>query len=311
MTLSVYWKSGGKTRSLVEKPFATEAEFEKYIFENQDILGDDLSLIYRQIRTGSRQGIPDMLGIDQDARVCLIELKNVEADEAVLPQALTYAIWAETNPDSIKALWLESKTKPENIELDWDNLDIRVILIAPSFRDAVRQMAGKIGYQVDLIQVKRYCLDDDEFVLVDLLERKPDRKPRQTSAKGEWDWAYYESEHGKEATGQFRQAFDAVDAVVKKHGWDVPYNLNKGYIGFKLGNRVLFSVTWGGAYAWKVKVKVTAQEAQGFKGKDWEFQAYDDTFHEAVFKPLNPKSPDVSEMEPFFIAAYERVSGSK
>lgn len=309
--LNIYWKSGGQTRTLMEKKFASEAEFERYIFENQDILGDDFSIIYRQIRTGNRQGIPDMLGVDQDARVCLFELKNVEATEDVLPQALQYAIWAETNPDSIKAIWLESKTRPENIQMDWDSLDVRVIIIAPSFREAVYNMAGKIGYQVDLVQVKRYCLDDNEFVLVDQFERKAERKPTQTTAKGEWDWSYYESEHGKEATGQFRRAFEAVEAVVKKHGWDVPYNLNKGYIGFKLGNRVLFSVSWGGAYAWKVKVKVPAQEAQSFKGKDWVFQAYDDTFHEAVFKPLNPTSPDVSEMEPYFVAAYERVSGSK
>jgi len=126
--LNLYWKSGEQTRSLIEKPFKSEAEFEKYIFENQDILGD-IYITHRQIRTGSKQGIPDMLGVDQDARVCIIELKNHEADENILPQALSYAIWAETNPDSIKAIWLESKQKPEGIEIDWDNLDIRIILI--------------------------------------------------------------------------------------------------------------------------------------------------------------------------------------
>jgi hypothetical protein len=113
---NLYWKTTGQTRTLIEKPFQTEAEMEKYIFDNQDLLGD-VSVTYRQIRTGQKQGIPDMLGVDQDARVCLIELKNQPADEDILPQALGYAIWAETNPDSIKAIWLESKRKPENIEI--------------------------------------------------------------------------------------------------------------------------------------------------------------------------------------------------
>src|SRR5690606_7294503 len=104
----------------------SENELEAYIFANQEILGGDISIIYRQIRTGNRQGIPDMLGVDQDARVCIVELKNAEANEDVLSQALGYAMWAETNPDSIKAIWLESKHRPEDIALDWDNLDIRI-----------------------------------------------------------------------------------------------------------------------------------------------------------------------------------------
>ena len=122
--LNLYWRTGAETRSLAEKPFDSEAELEKYILANQELLGGDISIIYRQIQTGSKQGRPDMLGFDQDGRVCIIELKNVEATEDILPQALGYAIWAETNPDSIKAIWLESKERPEEIEIDWDNLDL-------------------------------------------------------------------------------------------------------------------------------------------------------------------------------------------
>lgn len=109
---NLYWKIGGETRILVEKPFQSESEMEKYIFANQDLLGD-VYIICRQVKTGQKQGIPDMLGVDQDARICIIELKNQQADENILPQALGYAIWAETNPDSIKAIWLESKQTVE------------------------------------------------------------------------------------------------------------------------------------------------------------------------------------------------------
>lgn len=309
--LNLYWKSGDQTRSLVEQPFKSEAELEKYIFNNQELLGGDISIIYRQIRTGSKQGIPDMLGVDQDDRICLIELKNVEATEDVLPQALGYAIWAETNPDSIKAIWLESKNKPEDAQIDWDNLDVRVILIAPSFNDAVQRMAGKIGYQVDMVQVRRYGFEQEEFVLVDIAKPKPIDKGKITKVAGIWDWDYYESEHGKEAAGQFRQAVEAVAALVKKQGWDIQPNLNKYYTGFKLGNKVLFSVMWGGAYAWKLRFKLTEREAKAFNGEHWEFQNYDSTFKEATFRPLHPGSPDVKELEPLFVLAYKRVAGVK
>lgn len=30
--LNLYWKSGDQTRSLVSKPFGSEAEFEEYVF---------------------------------------------------------------------------------------------------------------------------------------------------------------------------------------------------------------------------------------------------------------------------------------
>jgi len=309
--LNLYWKSREQTRSLVEKPFKSEAELEQYIFDNQEILGGDIYIIHRQIRTGSRQGIPDMLGIDQDSRVCILELKNGEAGEDILPQVLGYAIWAETNPDSIKAIWLESKRKPEDIELDWDNLDIRIILIAPSFKSTVLRMVDKIGYPVDLVQVRRYCFEEEEFLVVEVLEEKPQPRPGITTVMREWDWNFYESEHGKEATAQFRSVVEAVAALVARQGWELPYNLNKYYTGFKLGNRVVFSVAWGGTYAWNLRFKLPEDVAKSFEGQLWEFQRYDRSFHEAVFRPLMPDSPDIAELESLFIKAYQYVSGRR
>lgn len=306
---NLYWKVNGETRTLVEKPFQNESEMEKYIFANQDLLGD-VSIIYRQIKTGQKQGIPDMLGVDQDSRVCMIELKNHPASEEILPQALGYAIWAETNPDSIKAIWLESKNKPENVELDWDKLDIRIILVAPSFKNTVPQMAGKLGYPIDLVQIRRYSFDEDEFISVEFIEEPS--KPKITTTKGitNWDWNYYEKEHGHEATAQFKTAVEDIDKLVKKQGWNISYNINKYYTGFKIGNKVIFSIAWGGTYVWKLKFKLPKESAAGYKGKDWEFQSYDESFGEAIFKPLKPKSPNIQELEHFFVEVYRRVSGS-
>ncbi|MEM3147220.1 MAG: hypothetical protein QXY94_06695 [Archaeoglobaceae archaeon] len=304
---TLYWKIHGETRTLVEKPFQSEAEMEKYIFANPDLLGD-IYIIYRQIKTGQKQGIPDMLAVDQDARICIIELKNQPADEDILPQALGYAIWAETNPDSVKAIWLESKQKPENIQIDWDKLDIRLILLAPSFKNTVPRMAGKIGYPIDLVQIRRYSFDENEFISVEFIDEQPNTKVTTTKGVTTWDWGYYEAEHGQEATAQFRKVVESIDALVKKKGWNLPYNLNKYYVGFKFGNRVIFNVAWGGTYAWKLKFKIPKDLAVGFKGQDWEFQTYDDTFGEAIFRPLK-KSPDIQELEQVLVESYKHVTG--
>ena len=158
--VNLYWKNNNQITDVEEKPFINEADFEKFIFDNQNILGGDISIIHRQIRSGTKDGIPDMIGIDTDNRICIIELKNIEANEDIVPQALQYAIWAETNPDSIKSLWLECKNKPEDLKPDWDNLDIRILLVAPNFKQNVLKMSKKINYPVELYKVRS---PDDHF----------------------------------------------------------------------------------------------------------------------------------------------------
>lgn len=306
--LNLYWKTNDQTRNLIPMPFKSENEFESYVFQNQELLGD-VFIIHRQIRTGNKQGIPDMIGVDQDARICIIEMKNVEVGEDILPQILGYAMWAETNPDSIKAIWLESKHKPEEIELDWDNLDVRAIVVAPGFKTTVLRMANKIGYPVDLVQIQRFTFENDEFLLVEVLAEQPSPKVVSTKVMGTWDWDFYEKEHGKEATDQFRKAVDELQHFVQKNKWDIPYNLNKYYVGFKLGNRVIFGVYWGGTHAWNVRMKIPQEVASKFKGENWEFQRYDDDFHEALFRPKNRKSAGLSDLETLLLQAFIINSG--
>lgn len=85
----------------VKKPFQTEAELEKYLMNTREIFSD-IFILKRQVNTG--KDIPDIIGIDRDNNIVIIENKNVAVTEDILPQILRYAIWAETNPDSIKAM---------------------------------------------------------------------------------------------------------------------------------------------------------------------------------------------------------------
>jgi hypothetical protein len=67
-----------RTRNLVEMPFGVRSWSSKsYVFENQEILGGD---IHDHLPPNSHRkqprAFPDMLGVDQDERVCIIELKN-------------------------------------------------------------------------------------------------------------------------------------------------------------------------------------------------------------------------------------------
>ena len=116
---------------------------------------------------------------------------------------------------------------------------------------------------------------------------------------------------GKEATAQFHKAVDAIEAFVAKQGWDLPYNLNKYYTGFKLGNKVVMSVRWGSTYTWNLRLKLPPGVADEFKEEHWEFQRYSRHFNEVVLRPLHPDSPKVDELEPLLVKAYKHVSGAE
>ena len=128
---NLFWKTKQGTKVLLATPFKTEDEFEKLIFETPEIL-EDIFLIKRQIRGVSKSGIPDIVGIDNDGNICIVEMKNINVDASIIPQVLQYAFWAETNPDSVKSLWLEYENKPDELSISWDSFQVRIIVIAPS-----------------------------------------------------------------------------------------------------------------------------------------------------------------------------------
>jgi len=309
---TLFWKSDNITKNLVTKDFKSESAFEKYVFNNQDLLGDVI-ILYRQIHTGSRQGIPDMLGVDQDGNICIIEMKNIHVGEDILPQVLGYAIWAETNPDSIKAIWLESKNKPDDIQIDWDSIRIRVIVIAPSFKSNVLKMTSKIGYPVDLVQIQRFSFENDEFILVETMEEVKTRKAGITTAMEEWTWEYYEENHGKSNTHEFKKLVEALGNFANENGWNLPYNLNKYYTGFKYGNKVVFHVGWStsSSSTWQLRIKIPEKKVEGFTGNKWKFQRYDSPFNNALFRTKSGKFEGIEEMKEFLVMAYKIRSGAE
>jgi RecB family endonuclease NucS len=78
---NLFWISKEATTRLVETSFRTEEEFERLIFATPEIL-EDIFLLKRQIRGGTKQGIPDIVGLDKDGNICIIEMKNVTVESA-------------------------------------------------------------------------------------------------------------------------------------------------------------------------------------------------------------------------------------
>jgi hypothetical protein len=206
---------------------------------------------------------------------------------------------------------LEAKSRPEDVQLDWDSLEIRIIVIAPSYRANVLKMAGKINYPVDLVQIQRFSFEEEEFVLVETLEDSIIGKPTTTKVMGDWSWEYYEKEHGKEAAQEFHQVVNQLEEFVKKQGWNLTYNLNKYYTGFKIGNKVIFDVSWESTKTWSIHMKIPPEIAEKFHGKTWKYQKYNATFKNSYFRIIPGSVIDISELYEMLKAAYRNVSGIK
>ena len=99
-------------------------------------------------------------------------MKNVTVDASIVPQVLQYAFWAETNPDSIKSLWLEHDNSPEDITISWDDCQVRILITAPAILRSTLDLVDKINYPVDLIEIKRWAEGASEFLLGNKLEEE-------------------------------------------------------------------------------------------------------------------------------------------
>ena len=259
---NLFWKTKQETKSLLSTPFKTEEEFEKIIYNTPEIL-EDIFLIKRQVRGGNKSGIPDIVGIDNDGNICIIEMKNVTVDASIIPQVLQYAFWAETNPDSIKSLWLEYEKKPDELSISWDDFQVRIIIIAPNILKSTLDIVEKINYPVDLIEIKRWIDGDNQLLLVNKLEDEKRIKPKTVSGlPPAYDKEFYKKEFNKESAKEFMKYTKEIESIVKERGWALETKYNKHYCGFKAGFFLAFGIEWMGSKTFAFFFKLNEKQAK-------------------------------------------------
>lgn len=302
---NLFWKTKQGTSGLLATPFKTEEEFEKLIFDTPEIL-EDVFLLKRQIRGGGKSGIPDIIGIDNDGNICIIEMKNVTVDAAIIPQVLEYAFWAESNPDSVKSLWLEAENKPDDISVSWDDFEVRVIVIAPTILRSTLAIVDKISYQVDLIEVKRWVEGADTLLLVNRLEPEEQKgKPRPVKGLENYDREFYMRRYNKNSAQEFLRYVQQVEELIRENGWSLETKFNKHYCGFKAGFFNAFGIKFIGSktFAFFFKLPEADVKASGLKMTKYESQ-----WKEANFN-IDPGKTRVADFKPLFELAYRRLTG--
>lgn len=302
---NLLWKTLKFNKKLLSTPFPSEEQFEKLVFETPELL-DDIFLIKRQIRGGSKPGIPDIVGIDNDGNVCIVEMKNTKVDSSIIPQVLKYAIWADTNPDSIKALWLEAKERPEDIEVSWDKLMVRIIIIAPKILPSTLQFVDKISYTVDLIEINRWVEKNNQLILVNKLEPETTiSKIRPVRGLTNYDEEHYKTYYNKESVKHFYKYVSELEKIIKQKGWSLDTKFNKHDVSFKAGFFLAFRIIWIGSKIFAFAINVKKPEANKFKPK---MTKYNVKRQRAIYY-IKPNKTRSTDFIPLFEIAYKRLTG--
>lgn len=302
---NLFWKSSGRTRALQTTPFKTEDELEKIVFETSGLI-EEVFVLKRQVRGGSKSGIPDIVGMDSDGNVCIIEIKNTPVDARIIPQVLEYALWAEANPDSIKSLWHESEKKPEYMKPTWEDLQVRILVIAPSIQLSTLNLVDKINYTVELIEVKRWTDGKNEFLHVNKLELPEKSKVKPASGRPVYNEKFYKETYNAKSVDQFLKYVSEVESLVKQNGWKLETSYKKLYCGFKFGFFNAFGVKWIGSKTFAFFVKISEEEANKHKIK---MTKYDADFKEAVYY-IEPGKTKTRSFKQLFRSAHKRLLGN-
>lgn len=235
-------------------------------------------------------------------------MKNVAIDASVIPQVLAYAFWAQKNPDSIKNLWLEAPKQPEDVVVNWDNYEVRIIIIAPSIERSTLELVNTITYPVDLIEIKRWAEGPNQFLLVNKLEPEQPKKVRTVRGLEVYNRAFYESHYNKQSVGAFLKFAEETEQLIKSKGWPLEMKFNKHYCGFKHGFFNAFGIKWVGSKRFAFFFKLPKSVAEKFQPDGLKMDRYEDQWKEAIYK-IDPAKTKVKSFLPLFEKALGSVTG--
>jgi len=57
-------------------------------------------------------------------------------------------------------------------------------------------------------------------------------------------------------------------------------------------------------------LKIPEEVTKNYKGQNWEFQIYDKSFKEAIFKTRSRNFEEIDELKDLLILAYKNISGT-
>ena len=176
-------------------------------------------------------------------------------------------------------------------------------MVAPNFDGSTLEYVNKIRYFVDLIEVSRWSLEGDSWLLVNKLEALSAKRVKPVSGLITYDKAFYEENHNPQNVEGFMKLCGAMTRFAQERGWPVQPKFNKDYFCCKVGFFNAFGVFWESVRSYALFFKVPRSFAEQTKIPGREM-FYDESYNQANFQ-LASDETDLSMFEPFFRKALD------
>lgn len=225
-------------KPMKEEPFESEAEFESFVCDNPQLLGEGIEIVRSQVRCDA--GIMDILAVDtsvEPGRCVIVELKNEPADDKALLQTLRYASWVMENEDSVRLMLQQEGHNEAGIKFD----SIHIAVAAPEVRSTLVDLSRYVvdAFEFDFVEIRRFKGQEGNLITIN----RP--QSLSLSAKGishdpqEWNWYEYQA-HKKWSIEQIdvgKALFSGIEEKSKSNGWSLKDVFGKSYIVFKQGGK--------------------------------------------------------------------------
>ena len=163
----------GLTKSRLEN----EDRLEQWIADDVSLLGLNVLIIGRQVRTPSGGRI-DLLAIDQQGELVILELKRDRTPREVVAQALDYASWvtdllpiqiAEIGQQYLKRPLADAFVETFGASLpEVINKDHRIVIVASELDDSseriVQYLSSRHSLNINVVFFTCFCQGKKEFV---------------------------------------------------------------------------------------------------------------------------------------------------
>ena len=87
--------------------------------------------------------------------------------------------------------------------MTWDNIQVRVLVIAPEILLSTLNIVDKINYAVDLIEIKRWVDGDNVLLLVTKLEPEVKPRPKPVAGLSTYDENFYIQRYNSNSAREF------------------------------------------------------------------------------------------------------------
>jgi len=241
----------GKLVEYTETPVSTEFEIHDFIEKHPEILGKDIFIIGREVKTIGGSFI-DLLGLNRNGDTIVIEIKKDQTPRKVIAQILEYAEWVSNSIGSdelnkiakikhlgeFPALW--KKYESEFGEVPDFNEHQQLYVVAEKIDPITEKLARylrKNGIDIFCMELNFYERDGHRFCNSKVLVGNEKVTVPDTIENNDtsYDWKHYSQNRGwsDEAIAKMKKFVDEIMELGKKEKWTLDLKFNRRYLAIQ------------------------------------------------------------------------------